>query len=533
MNLKTMVLCMLFAVSCNSSVGMTVHDGNEPLIEGCTTEVQGDAVLYVDSAGDDDNDCTGTGMEACATVQGALDKLGKDVAGNVMVYVAAGDYGCYSVSGFRFDPQAQSVYENGAYPGGPVPGGASISLQGTMTTSTLTSGDPTGTVTSSSAGSVTGLGLVLTKMTDSNQSWTTDDLKGRYLVYTSGPRTYSRYLIYKNTATEITFANATTSLPSAGNGYRIEEPATNINTACPRAPTAGVGGDGGYTIGLANLAAIFISDNLGASVGTVKISQMNLTNTSGFGIWQRSLNGTVVDTVRARQTSNTSHRLLFEQATDYVTVRNVTTKATDSSSSGVYGIGTEYNPIQLGGFGLQVSNSMCEGGRTCVASPSPAYVNVVVADPVSNFGLELRGDSLVLGYRCEGSNPGPFTACIRAGDSEHRGYCKGGMYLNAMTINAQSAGTGVSILGQCVTDIKGTTGFMDAGVGLGVGLGGIVNIYDPNTNLSGRVADVEILDSFSFGGSSHSYYSLSAIRALGPPTCTPVSGPYSSAVCCL
>ncbi len=489
----------------------------------------GNMVLYVDTAGDDTGACTSPGASACATIQGALNKVDKDVRHNVLINVGPGNFGCFSVSGFRFDPQAQSIaVDGGAMPGGPVAGGASISVQGTMVESAVDAGSAIGTVSSSTVASFSGLGFIQPTMTDNAQSWVPGDLKSKFLVYTSGPRTYQRLLIHENTATKLTFASSLAVAPSVGDTYRIEEPGTVITTTCPRAPSVGVQGDGGYFPG-AMIATAYVYDNVGHSIGTVRLAQMDFANPTGIGVHQHSLSNSTYEVLRFRNTANTSTRLQVDTGVGLTTVRNVAIKGT----SNVFGIGAGLGTTPATGFALQVFNTLCESGRTCVASTVPTNVSAVVADPVTGFGLELRGDSSVSGYRCEGSDAGVFTACLRAGDSDGRGYCKGGLYLSAMTLNGVQAGSGIDVNGKCVVDVKGTTGFLDAGVGIRANYGAVIGVNDSATNLSGRTADVQLGDSSSFGGTAPTYYQLSNIRVFGPPTCTPAGIPYGSVLCAM
>lgn len=499
--------------------------------QNTVTKTMAQTSFFVATTGNDSSLCTSAGAP-CLTIQGALNKVPKFVRHPIIVSIGAGTFGCFSISGFFFDTQGNSqLPDGGAFVAGPVTGGASLTVKGTMATSTLASGSATGTVTSSTAGSVTSLGGTLMSFNDTGQSWTTNDLKARFVTFTSGDRIFQRQLIYTNTANSITLASISGLNPSVGSTYVIEEPATVINTACPLSPQAGQGVDGGFFSGTANLASIFVSDNYGYAVNTLRIMQFDVTAATGRAIWQRSLGGLFVDMFRARNVANTTtSRILIEQATDYVIVQKTALRAADSIASGVYGIQTVFNPISLGGYGVQFLSSMCEGGRTCLQGTVPVFVSGVVADPVSNFGLELRANSSqVFGFKCVGSTLGAFTACIRAGDSDHRGYCTGGLYFSAVNLSGTQAGNGINVNGKCVADLDLTTGSL-VGAGLQAQYGAAINVKDSATNLTGTVADVQVLDASTYGGVAVNY-SLAAIRAAGPPKCTAVGIPFGSAVC--
>jgi hypothetical protein len=157
--------------------------------------------LFVEKdGGSDSNACTDAGVGACLTLAGALAKVPKFLNHSVTVNVAAGAYAeTFAVDGFSI---AQ---------------GATLAITGTMTTATLTTGTATGTVTSYAAPSVT----AVPSITDSAQSWTASNLRGRFVTFTSGALSGQSHPIYDNTATTITLS--TTAASMNGATYTIQD----------------------------------------------------------------------------------------------------------------------------------------------------------------------------------------------------------------------------------------------------------------------------------------------------------------------
>ena len=185
-----------------SGVGAPVSRGN--FLRVPQYETTAALTLYVDPTGSDSNACTASGASACLTLQAAVNKIPKLVRHPVTVNVASGNYTGLSIFGYRFDPL---VTANGAY----------INFIGTMTTATVATGTATGTATAGTAGSGTTFGT----LTDSGQSWTTNDLIGKLLVITGGTGAGQQKIIDSNTATSITVAGTWTA-PTGSSTYVIQ-----------------------------------------------------------------------------------------------------------------------------------------------------------------------------------------------------------------------------------------------------------------------------------------------------------------------
>lgn len=177
-------------------------------------QTYGNLVFFVDPAGDDTNSCT-EAASPCRTFNGVYAKLPRIIRHNVTVNVAAGNY--------TFDSRWDGAQWSSADTSGT--SGPIVDFIGPpLVDATLTTGTPTGTITS----------LVTTHpplptITDSSQSWTTDELRGRFLIITSGAANKTMSVIVSNTATTITHTPwGSATVPSVGDTYSIQTPAAII-----------------------------------------------------------------------------------------------------------------------------------------------------------------------------------------------------------------------------------------------------------------------------------------------------------------
>lgn len=183
---------------------------------------QGPLTLYVDTLGSDLNSCTAAGTGACATPMGALKKIPNIIRHRVNISVGAGNFPGILLSGFTFDSRIQST-DTGLF------------ITGTLGNSTLASGLATGTTTSATA--VTG-NAVFATLTDTTQSWTVNDLRGRFIVITGGTGAIAiPKVISSNTATVITVVGGWNSAtPNGTSTYAIQD-ATSVLTTGIVTPT--------------------------------------------------------------------------------------------------------------------------------------------------------------------------------------------------------------------------------------------------------------------------------------------------------
>ena len=167
--------------------------------------------LYVDPTGSDANACTLGGTNACSTLAGALSKLPRFIRNNVTINIGAGTYTeTFRVQGFALEAGTAGSTQ------------PTLTIQGTMSSFTVATGSNSGTVTSYAA-PLNGTHAIIT---DSTQTWTVNDLRGRYVLATGGPGSGEYHLITSNTATTISLAYQFTASPTAATTYSIVTPSS-------------------------------------------------------------------------------------------------------------------------------------------------------------------------------------------------------------------------------------------------------------------------------------------------------------------
>lgn len=184
--------------------------------DSATTQNQ---TYWVNGAtGSDGFDCL-FANKPCKTIQGAANKIPKNLYHDVQVQVAAGTYAGAVFEGFTSRLPANVV---ASYAG--------LRIQGTLGSPTLTSGATSGTLTGYTAKS----NATMPILADSAQSWTVNELRGQLVRITGGtgfPGTESVppiYPIISNTATTMTIASFTAQ--AIGSTYEIVTPTTVINS---------------------------------------------------------------------------------------------------------------------------------------------------------------------------------------------------------------------------------------------------------------------------------------------------------------
>lgn len=223
-----------------------------------TTEAM---TLYVDPAGSDANSCSSS-FFACKSIGGALQKVPRFVRHSVTINVASGTY----------DSQAITAGLN-------IQNGVTLSISGTLDAVTPATGTGSGTTTASSAGSTAGPATI----TDSGQSWTIDNLKGKFIQFASGTLSGSTYPIISNTSTTVSFPVATAA--GTGAAYSIVDPGA-VFTGTTANSFAGFSGQGTLT-----LSALKFTVTSGTGLnfptssveGPVTLTNLSITG-SGFGL---------------------------------------------------------------------------------------------------------------------------------------------------------------------------------------------------------------------------------------------------------
>ncbi len=262
MSLLLLVVLSLFPSSApanNLTAGSTgtVRGGGAALSSVQTTAAMD---LFVETTGSDSNPCTSVGAP-CLTIQGAVNKVPKRIRNAVNITVGTGTFtaGAY-VDGFITENDLNAP-STGAY----------LEIKGTLITATVATGTASGTATAGSAGSNPTFGT----LTDSGQSWTVNDLRGKLLEITGGTGAGQLRAIQSNTATVITVTGVWTA-PTTSSTYVVRDWGTVISGILnqPRANS--------YTAASSGLGGSFLLDSISNNSGRgVTIQRFKFTGSRG------------------------------------------------------------------------------------------------------------------------------------------------------------------------------------------------------------------------------------------------------------
>jgi hypothetical protein len=158
------------------------------------TQTSGDIDLYVETTGSDSNDCLSSG-NACLTIKEAVSRIPKHANHDVTVTVGSGTFTGFLLEGFHIGFEGSLV------------------VQGTLGNFSPATGTAAGTADGGDTDTCT----------DSGQSWTTDDLKGKLALVNSEYRP-----ILSNTGTSFEVLGAF-SATCNGKAYVVQEQKTTLN----------------------------------------------------------------------------------------------------------------------------------------------------------------------------------------------------------------------------------------------------------------------------------------------------------------
>src|SRR5262245_64781443 len=181
--------------------------------------------LYCAPSGSDSN--PGTQTLPLRQPAAALARIPKSIRHLVTINLAPGTYQGFAISDLNIDPAS-----DGSQVG--------LHIKGTLVDASLAAGTATGTATAAANGDATT--PTWATLTDAGQSWTADDLKGRFLEITSGTGTGQVYPIVANTATTVAVLNMAWNGVPASSGYAVRDQGSVIDSpiqVSPSLPPAG------------------------------------------------------------------------------------------------------------------------------------------------------------------------------------------------------------------------------------------------------------------------------------------------------
>jgi hypothetical protein len=246
-----------------SSVGVNIGTFTDFLADSNQVDavISVPTTFYVELTGDDNN--PGTQDRPFKTIQAAIDYLkGFVIKSEVTVKVGVGTFDGFIIEGIDI--------QNATPTGGEQLG---LKVEGAASLFSVATGTNTGTITSAAVGSVY-TGVVT--LTDSTQTWTNDDLLGRFVYF---PSTGIYHPIVANTATTVTISETTTTGMS-GSAYQIITPGTNIRCNALSIMFGSAFSSSTVT------GSIIVKDNIGdflSTVPAVSIRMFDFDSMSGTG----------------------------------------------------------------------------------------------------------------------------------------------------------------------------------------------------------------------------------------------------------
>jgi hypothetical protein len=431
------------------------------LSSGSGTSTSAPITLYVDSTLGNDN-AAGTVSQPLATVQAALNLIPKVILHPVKIVVAAGNYAGFYVQGFRFDNSANPTL------------GAFLSISGTLAAATVATGTTSGTATGGTAG--TGSSSTFGTLVDSGQTWTSSDLRGKFVKITGGTGVGQIFPIHDNTSTTITVCGSWTA-PTGTSTYSIVSPATLINTNVNAPPTAS--GAAAFA-----RAGVVLGGNVGMypGVGDVFLEQLGWTNSAAAAVV--NVGGPFEVYIRHCNFAQTGAKTLQSQGNG--SFRVVRCSATVPATVSFF----EFNTPAVGMF-ARIDNTVIDGGaRGLVAQGGELALNqnsfknqTVCAVGIgflavgrSGISVESFGnimDTCVKGFDFNVATAFPTGALYSAGG-----------YLVSNNDNIKNCSTaGIDILGSNFASVVGTVGTGN-GIGMRIAKGASVQV-DSSSTLTG------------------------------------------------
>lgn len=451
----------VFAQGTTGAANNRVARGNFLRLPAYETFGTGAVTYFVDGTnGSDSNSCTGSGTSACLTIQGAVNKIPKLLHDLVTVNIAAGSYKGFYVSGFTYDPGIQQT--NGG-----------LFFNGVLANSSnLATGTATGTASSGTAGS----GSTFGTMTDGTQTWTINDLVGRFIVILTGTGAGQTFVIDSNTATVVTVVGTWTA-PNNTSTYAIQDAAAIINTAIVAPPSPATAASGA-------LFAVYVSDNvLNYRTKALTFQNIRTTTTRGFVIGDAS--SVLLNQVQIPNTNNNINLGSFDgkQSSNFFL-----------QTSSLNGGGASCL-FQSAVGNITVSNSLLNNCNNAVSSQG--LVSITASDIRAAVNVGLSGTGGYSSFSVSGSNiscNGVNASAISNSASTPQPMPSAASFVSSISTTAIGTGCtfGISMIGPgAVAAVSSLTGGPASTTALDARLGGMIQ-YTTATTVTGTSQDISV-----------------------------------------
>jgi hypothetical protein len=296
------------------------------------------------------------------------------------VTVNTGNYAGFALYDFAFDPVSAA---NGAY----------INVVGTAITGTVATGTATGTATGGTAGSLTTWGTLI----DTGQTWTVNDLKGKFIRITGGTGSGQFFPIVSNTATTITIPGTWTA-PTGTSTYTVSVMGAVVTSSINQSAVPGTAAGTAVGILVQSNAVMRGPQTTGASI-TITRMGVNIAATRNITL-AGAMSAAVVE---SSFTGTTTSTMNFSSGVN-VRVANSVVSATTIAALGV-GAPSPGNVV--------LGNSMFSTAATATATVSVSGSGWQVAScdfsDSNSAAVSLIGLANALGS--EDATTGRFTLC--------------------------------------------------------------------------------------------------------------------------
>lgn len=460
-------------------------------------QTTGNMQLYVDVAGNDAKPCTGTGANACLTLQGALNKVPPRVRHPVNIDMGVGAFAGAVVSGFTFSPVSQLD-------------GGFLRVRGTLQGATVATGTNSGTATAGTAGSNQTFGT----LTDGAQTWTVNDLKGKLIAITGGTGVNQIRAIASNTATVITIAGNWTA-PNGTSTYQVQSWGTQLNSGVisPASPNFAASGTNVLHV-YGNVQATFPSP-------MVNFSDIEVDATpSTVGVRVGGLQGLALDRCRIFATSGSSS--LFFAASAH-SLRITDTALQHASTTGGVLSATAATASTAAGTGFSFSRSLFEsntvssalgfvGGMGTVFTGSQVNMTNAAATATSRI-FENNG---VLGFQQWNANNFTCASASTVGINFNDTFSNNGQSSwGGSSFNITGCATAIVATGRFKVYVSGSSVLTGVTTGIAASLGANFQVSSGAT-VTGGTQDY-LLDTVGFSAATFTSTISGQTSAIGVP----------------
>jgi len=423
------------------------------------------STIYVATTGNDGN--PGTLALPFLTIQAAINSIPKTIKHPTIVSIGAGTFAPFFVSGFNVAPDGNAQ--------------AYLEVQGTMAAATVATGTASGTSTAVDPGDFV---AAFATLTDAGQTWTINDLKGKFLYITGGAGAGNVAVITSNTATVISVAGFFYPIPDATSTYAIKQSGTVI-ASYTDIPDSKYVADLFYSV--PRKTAIGVFGNISNQASTTATSVTQESQPSSIEISQIEVNVPGFVGSGEGASLSASNACSIQVTRCHLEVNCVS--SCDVRQGGIYFLETYFKQLLSYGNILiqyQLPYSTVVADR-CYFKDGGTQVYSKRATSVNSSVLEVANNSIAI-RAWDGSNCQITQSKLIGLGANSKGISLGDNPINSCKVavsncDISSFGTAISASGGTICSVYATTGTSNT-TGISAKLGAQVG-FDATTTLTG------------------------------------------------